>query len=196
MWICHCPGGSWARLVRRPQSPAGAGEVHKPVSHGSEVPSVFGGAESHLVHRPQAACPLCPHHCTAAPAPCPSWCAQPRRLQRGFAWTSKACRRAGGLSLISPLGFTRENGSSCSKAAIYSFALKAMFLAESKALAVNLGLLRWIRLMRAQLQFLLCSPTPAEDFLLVASKGPMSRQWAVGWRQVLGWTRFHCKDPR
>lgn len=75
------------------------------------------------------------------------------------------------LALISPLGSTRENGSSGSQAAIYSFTLKATFLAESKALATDLVLLSRLRLMRAERWFLLCSPSPTEDLYASEQRG-------------------------
>lgn len=144
---------------------------------------MFGSAKSHLVHQLQASCPLCPM-------------AQSHQLQRGFAWTSKACRHARGLSLISPLGFTREDGSSCSTAAIYSFTLKATFLAESKALAVNLWAFKLEPFDEGTVAVSPLLSRPSRGLSAGGQQGTESRQWAVGWREVLGWTRFHCEDPR
>lgn len=121
--------------------------------------------------------PALPHG-TATPAPCPSCSAQPHRLQRGFAWTSKACRHARGLSLISPLGFTREDGSSCSTAAIYSFTLKATFLAESKALAVNLWAFKLDLFDEGTVAVSPLLSRPSRGLAAGGQQGTESRQWA------------------
>lgn len=58
--FCHCCGGSWAGLVRRPQPPTGASEVPKPRAMAMRCPAC-------LAVQKATSCTSCRHPARSAP---------------------------------------------------------------------------------------------------------------------------------